>query len=101
LQPRILQAFHTKTPNISSLDIDLTNKYLFLGNAKGYLQIFELIDEDINNINLIRKFDINLDFTLKITGVAFTNKNELLISLSNGSIAVFSHEEEFPECKNI
>jgi len=80
------------------LDIDLSNKYLFLGNSKGYLQVYEIIDEDINHINLSRKFDLNLDYTLKITGVSFTNKNEILISLSNGSIAVFSHEEEFPEC---
>jgi len=81
------------------LDIDLENKYLFLGNAKGYLQIFELIDEDINNINLLRRFDINIDSTLKIVEVAYTNKSEVLIALSNGSVAVFSHEEDFPECK--
>lgn len=83
------------------MDIDLANKYLFLGNAEGYLQIFEILDEDVNNINLQRKFDINLDYTLKIMGVAFTHKNELLIALSNGSVAVFSHEEEFPECKKL
>lgn len=76
----------------------MANRYLFLGNSKGYLQVFELMDEDANNINLIRKFDINLNNNLKITSVAFTIRNELLISLSNGSIAVFSHEEEYPEC---
>ena len=99
MQPKVIQAFHTKTPNISLFDIDLANKYLFLGNSKGYLQVFELLDEDVNNICLSRKFDINLDINLKITGVKFTLRNELLISLSNGSIAVYSHEEEFPECK--
>lgn len=78
----------------------MVNRYLFLGNSKGYLQVFELIDEDPKNINLIRKCDINLDNNLRITTVAFTIRNELLISLSNGSIAVFSHEEENPECKN-
>ena len=70
------------------IDIDLANKYLFLANNKGYLQVFELFDEDVNNICLQRKFDINLDYSLKITGVKFTYKNELLISLSNGFLNV-------------
>jgi hypothetical protein len=69
-----------------------------LGNSKGFLQVYEIIDENVNHINLARKFDLNLDNTLKITGVSFTKKNEILVSLSNGSIAVFSHEEEYPEC---
>lgn len=81
------------------MEIDLQNKYLFLANNKGYLQIFEYQDEDINNITLTRKLDLSLDINLKITGVKFTGKNEILISLSNGSVAVFSHEEENPECK--
>ncbi len=69
-----------------------------MGNSKGFLQVYEIIDENVNHINLARKFDLNLDNTLKITGVSFTKKNEILVSLSNGSIAVFSHEEEYPEC---
>lgn len=80
------------------MEVDLSCKYIFLGNSKGYLQVFELLDEDLSNINLERKFEINLDSNLKILGVKLTHKNEILISLSNGSIAVFSHEEECPEC---
>lgn len=78
--------------------MDLQNKYLFLGNNKGYLQVFELIDENLNNILLKRKLELNLDLNLKITDIKFTARNEILLSLTNGSIAVFIHEEEFPEC---
>lgn len=81
--------------------MDLQNKYLFLGNNKGYLQVFELIDENLNNILLKRKLELNLDLNLKITDIKFTARNEILLSLTNGSIAVFIHEEEFPECKFI
>ena len=90
----------TRIPYISSLDFDVINRYLFLGNKNGTVNIFELNEEDENNILLLKKIELNLDPTLKITSVKFTLRNEILISLSNGSIAVYSHEEENPECKN-
>jgi len=62
--------------------------------------IFELNETDKDNILLSKKLELNMDPSLKITGVKFTLRNEILISLSNGSIAVYSHEEENPECKN-
>lgn len=81
------------------MDFDVDNRYLFLGNKNGTLQIFELNEEDKDNILLQKKLEINLDPSLKITSTKFTLRNEILISLSNGSIAVYSHEEENPECK--
>lgn len=81
------------------MDFDVDNRYLFLGNKNGTLQIFELNEEDNDNILLQKKLEINLDPSLKITSTKFTLRNEILISLSNGSIAVYSHEEENPECK--
>ena len=77
----------------------MENRYLFLGNKNGTLQIFELNEEEKDNTLLTKKIEINLDPSLKITKVQFTLRNEILISLSNGSIAVYSHEEENPECK--
>ena len=62
--------------------------------------IFELNEEDRNNLSLIKKIELNLDSSIKIKSVKFTLRNEILISLSNGSIAVYSHDDEYPECKN-
>ena len=52
----------------------------------------------MSNINFKQKFEIKIDPSIKITDVKMNNKSEILVSLSNGSIAIYSHEQNCPEC---
>jgi hypothetical protein len=81
---------------------------LLVGNKHGLAICFYLENYDekiipqyqlMSNIVFKKKFEIKSDNNLKISGIKLNSKNEILISLSNGAIAVYSHENVNPECK--
>jgi hypothetical protein len=107
LQPKIVQALHNQLPFITALEFNLDRNILLIGNKTGIVISYELdnynYSEKILNagtisINMKKKLEIKTDPNLKITAMKVTGKNEILISLSNGSIAIYSHETENPEC---
>jgi len=89
--------------------VDLNRNILCIGNKFGIAVVYEIENynekiipqyENMSNINIKRSFEIKLDTNLKITDIKVNNKKEIIISLSNGSIAIYSHREDYPECKN-
>lgn len=51
-----------------------------------------------SSIVIRKKDELKLDSNLKINGLKSTLKNELIVLLSNGSIAIYAREKENPEC---
>ena len=85
--------------------------YLFVGETdvdnkktknKYVLNIYLiLIDETYNNnddpIQLIKMKEIHLYGLITITNIEITNKQDIIISLSNGSICIYNHSYNTPE----
>jgi len=42
--------------------------------------------------------EIKTNSKLKINALKYTSKKELLVGMSNGSVAVYSHDKVYPEC---
>lgn len=57
--------------------------------------------QNMSNINVKKKLEIKTGPHLKVTSIKFTSKNEIIISFSNGGVAIYSHEATYPECKII
>lgn len=90
------------------LEFERDGNMLLVGNKNGCVICFYLENYDekiipqyqlMSNINLKKKFDIKSCNNLKVSGIKLNSKNEILISFSNGALAVYSHENVNPECK--
>ncbi len=55
--------------------------------------------ELMSNIRIKNYLEIKHDSKVKINAIELTGKKEILIAMSNGSVAVYSHETDNPECK--
>lgn len=108
MQPKILQALHNQLVNISILDFDFDKNNLLVGNKSGIVICYELENynekiipqyQNMSNINMKKILEIKTHPSIKIQSIMYTNKNELLIGMSNGSVAVYSHDKTYPECK--
>lgn len=95
--------------NISTIEFDNEKNILFVGSQNGQLISYKLENYDekiipqyslMSSITFNKTIDIKTDTNLKITGIRLNSKNEILIGFSNGALAVYSHEEKYPECKN-
>ncbi len=86
-------------PYITALEVDLENSIFFIGNRYGKVYYFEYSDylSRSDNINIRKKLELDLD-GIKVTAIKYNNKNEIILALGNGSIAVYSHDTENPEC---
>jgi hypothetical protein len=84
---------------ITALEVDLDKNMLFIGNKNGLLYHFEYSDylTRTDNINIKKKLELNLE-GVKITAIKHNQKNEIMIALGNGSVAVYTHDTENPEC---
>jgi hypothetical protein len=86
---------------LTALEVDFERKFLFIGNKAGMVQFYEFYDGDsfkkTSNFELDKKLEIKVGH--KITCIKYTQKKEILIGLGNGSIAIYSHEANNPECK--
>ncbi len=80
-----------------------------IGNKNGVVISYDLENynekiipqyQNMSNINIKKKLEIKTDPNIKIMGIKINHKKEILICLSNGSIAIYSHEENYPECIN-
>lgn len=85
------------------MEVNFAKQYLFIGNKQGCVTTYQLENYNeklfsCSNILIKKTLEIKTDPNLRITAVKLSNKNELLIALSNGSIAVYSHDEKYPEC---
>ena len=81
------------------MELNLDKNFIFLGNTEGRIVFFEFNDEDINNITMKKRLDINSEFKFKVTKINYQiTKNYIIASFSNGSTAIYSHDDENPEC---
>ena len=85
--------------------------YLFVGETdvdnkktknKYVLNIYLIFFDETNNINddpiqLIKMKEIYLYGLITITNIEITNKQDIIISLSNGSICIYNHSYNTPE----
>jgi hypothetical protein len=81
----------------------------FIGNKSGVVHGYKLENynekiipqyELMSNIKIKQYLEIKSDSNVKINAIFLTGKKEILIAFSNGSVAVYSHETDNPECKN-
>jgi len=81
------------------MELNLDKNFIFLGNSEGRVIFYDFNDEEINNITLNKRLDIQTEQKLRVTKINYNiNKNFLIISFSNGSTAIYAHDEEYPEC---
>lgn len=81
------------------MELNLDKNFIFLGNNEGRILFYDFNDEDINNITFNKRFEITSEQKLKVTKINYNvNKNYLIVSFSNGSTAIYAHDEEYPEC---
>ena len=108
MQPKILQALHNQLVNITILDFDVDKNILLVGNKSGIVISYELENynekiipqyQNLSNITMKKVLEIKTHSSIKIQALKYTNKNELLVGMSNGSVAVYSHDKTYPECK--
>jgi hypothetical protein len=99
LQPKVIQALHTNLTYITALEVDLDKSVFFVGNKYGKVYYFEYSDylTRSDNVNITKKLELNVD-GIKITAIKYNHKNEIILALGNGSIAVYTHDSEHPEC---
>ena len=85
--------------------------YLFIGENDSYnkknknktiLNIYLILINDIyyndtEPIQLIKMREIDLNGQFYFTDIHITNKYEILISFSNGSLCVYNHSNKYPE----
>lgn len=94
----MLQALHTQIQNITTIEIDLERYFFFIGTKTGSVHFYEYSDEDLTNIVINKKYEIKTEKTVSVTDIKYTQKREILIGLSNGSVAVYYHDDNYPEC---
>jgi hypothetical protein len=92
---------HTNLGAITALEVDFDRRYLFVGNKTGVVHFYEYYDGDsfkkTSNFELDKKFEIKVGH--KIVAIKYNQKKEIMIALGNGSVAIYSHELNYPECK--
>ncbi len=105
--PKVIQALHNQILGITTIEFEKDKNILFIGNQNGHVISFKLENYDekiipqyhlMSNIVFNKTLEIKTDQNLKITGIILTSKNEILISFANGAVAIYSHEETYPEC---
>ncbi len=93
--------------NVSVSELNLDHNIFIVGNKSGTVLCYQLDDYDektvpqyqnMSNIDFKKKLEIKTNPNLKVNCVKYTAKNELLVGLSNGSVAVYSHDKSNPEC---
>ena len=109
LNPYIVGYFPTFLKNASDKNkskiIKIKNSfYLFASENnkdKIILNIYLILINEINNtdesINLIKMKEIYLNGEFFITNIRLSNKFDIIISLSNGSICIYNHSNKTPE----
>jgi hypothetical protein len=110
LKPKVLQAIHNQIFNISYIDFDQDKNLFFVGTKNGIIVTYELEHynekiiqqyQTLSNITFKKTLEIKTESNMIVTCVKYTNKHELLVSFSNGAIAVYSHDLTNPECMYI
>jgi hypothetical protein len=108
--PKVIQALHNQIHGISTIEFDKEKNILFIGSQNGQVISYKLENYDekiipqyslMSNITFNKTLEIKTDANLKITCIRLNSKNEILLSLSNGAVAIYSHEEKYPECNKI
>ena len=81
------------------MELNLDKNFIFLGNSEGTIVFYDFNDEDLNNITMNKRFKIKSELKFKVTKINYNiSKNYLYVSFSNGSTAIYAHDEAFPEC---
>ena len=72
--------------------------YLLIGDRNDQNCILSIyLIEMSGEINLVKLREINLLAKVSITNAEINNRNEILISISNGSICIYNHDYNYPE----
>ena len=107
----------TQLPQASLFKVNWEYNHIYIGDKEGEIDVinFNLIDNKNKETQLKRIFTGMMgkqittgkkiakmffgNYPYEIKDVAFNaNKNELFIALHNGTIQIFSHFKDFPEC---
>ena len=95
--------------NLGKIKNIKSNFYLFVGDTnadkkmnknKYILNIYLIIIDESNNnepIQLIKLREIYLYGLISITNIEINSKQDIIISLSNGSICIYNHSYNYPE----
>ena len=93
LEPKVVQMAHNVLLNVTCLKVFYDKNLLCLGNSNCKLVLYW-----INDIELIKEKDINLRTSnVSINDIEISNKGEIYVALSNGSIVVYLHNTDYVE----
>lgn len=53
----------------------------------------------MSNIKIKKYLEFSSDSKIRVVSIKLSNKKEIIVGFSNGSVGVYSHERENPECK--
>lgn len=80
------------------MEVDPNTKNVFLGSRDGKILNLSYNDKNVSNIVFEVKLLFKISDNLTVTGIQTTGKKEIVVSLSNGAIMIYSHGLKYPEC---
>lgn len=95
INPVKLQVINSKFKPINIIKLNETE--LYVGTKNGEVNVFTF-NIDNNGLEMNEKATFYTENNLKVTNI-FISNGYITIGLSNGSIAVFVGNTEYPECK--
>ena len=65
----------------------------------GRISFYDFDDHNANDLILEKRLEILSDYKLNVKKINFKcSKNELIVAFSNGSLGIYSYNEDYPEC---
>ena len=99
---------HNQLSGITCLQYESYHNLLFIGNKSGTIVYYRLDNynekiipqnEVMSNIKIKKYLEFNSDSKVRVISIKLTGKKEIIVGFSNGSVGIYSHERENPECK--
>lgn len=101
LLPQVCKIINSKMVPITCLSCDFIENRLFVGFKGGNVIFYKITnynDKFTANVDLIKMKEITISNDVNVNDVIVTGKDEMLFSLSNGSIPVYTDNFDTPEC---
>lgn len=95
INPIKLQAIHSQFKPINL--VKLYKEKMFLGTISGDLYIFK-IEIGGDGLHMLQEYTISTNESLKIIN-AYYSRDYIIVGLSNGTISIYTKNNEYPECK--
>lgn len=110
LTPQVVSTIVNNLTNVTCFKTYFSDDFFIMGTRLGKCSFFKIRNYNQNiikqehmpcttQIDIIKVKEINLKSCIAIRDVVINKKSEVFIGLANGSIAVYVHEDNNPECK--